>query len=90
MRIELNERVDEMSDEGAVNDEFVTGYRISKMLSEKGVERKPQQMYRYISQNLIPSHDVNGARLVSLKDANAFVAKFVAKHGKVSLAKASQ
>jgi hypothetical protein len=70
-------------------EEFVTAYRISKMLEAKGVVRKPQQMYRYVDQKLIASVVVDGQKLVRLSVAEAFVEKFVAKHGskKVDLTK---
>lgn len=62
--------------------EFVTPYMISKMLKSSGIERKPQQMYTYVRNNLIPSEVVGTQRLVKIEDAEAFVVKFVAKHSK--------
>jgi hypothetical protein len=62
------------------NETFVTPYRIAKMLEEAGVPRKPQQMYRYIAQNIIPSQNVNGQKLVTLEDAELFVSWFAQKH----------
>lgn len=76
-----------MSENEKIEESFVTPYRIAKMLKERGVERKPQQMYRYVAQNLIKSEIVNDQRVVRESDAIAFVEKFVAKHKKVSLEK---
>ena len=60
-------------------DSFVTAYEISKMLKAQGVERKPQMIYNYLRNNLIPSEIVGSQKLVRKADAEAFVAKFVAK-----------
>ena len=65
-------------------EQFVTAYQIAKMLKNLGVERKAQQMYRYIDQKLIKSQKVNEQRLVKLSDAIAFATKFAEKHGSAS------
>jgi hypothetical protein len=61
-------------------DDFVTPYEISKMLKEKfGIERKPQMLYNYVRNNLIPSEIFETQRLVRKTDAIAWCEKFAAK-----------
>lgn len=76
MQTEIEEKATELEQE------FVTPYMIHKMLKSCGIDRKPQQMYTYVRNNLIPSEVVGTQRLVKLEDAEAFVVKFVAKHSK--------
>jgi hypothetical protein len=62
----------------------LTGYKVAKLanaaLTEKGFAPiKPQMVYNYINNNLIPSVDVNGQKLVPADAATAWVAKFVAR-----------
>jgi hypothetical protein len=59
--------------------QYVTAYQIHKMLRERGVERKPQMVYNYLRNNLIPGVDVNGQRLVKIEDAVAWIEKFSTK-----------
>ena len=67
------------SKKGAEQDIYVTAYAVSKMLAEKGVQRKPQMIYNYLRNNLIPSEIVGSQRLIKKADAEAFVAKFAEK-----------
>lgn len=63
--------------------EYVTGYKLHKMLKESGFERRPQMIYNYISKGLIKSEVVEGQRLVRLDIAKLWIEKFVKKNTKV-------
>jgi S-formylglutathione hydrolase FrmB len=65
----------------------ITAYELAKQLNEAGKaadpnwkDRRPQQMYRYISQNLIPTIEENGQKKIEEDVAEAFISWFVGKH----------
>lgn len=60
--------------------EYVTGYKVQKMLKVAGFERRPQMIYNYIAKGLIKSEVVEGQRLVRLDIAKLWIEKFVSKH----------
>jgi hypothetical protein len=62
----------------------MTGYKVAKRvnaaLKMQGLKEIPPQMiYRYLDQKLIPFSEVEGQRDVSIEDADAWIAKYVAK-----------
>jgi hypothetical protein len=64
--------------------ETLTGYKlgvkVNKVLEEKGLATIPStQIYRYFSQGLIPTTVVEGKTLVTEADAEAWIAKYVAR-----------
>jgi len=62
------------------HDVYLTAYQVCKLLELRGVSRRPQMIYNYVKNNLIPSYEVNGQRLILTSDAITWCEKFATKH----------
>jgi hypothetical protein len=58
-----------------ITEEFVTGYKASKILAEQNVTVRPQMIYNYIAKGYIPSVDGKVSTVELAKWAVKYVAK---------------
>ena len=66
------------------NNEFITGYKASKLVNETLVANNikvipPQMVYNYIAKGYIKSVVVNNQKLVHIDEVGAWCDKYIAK-----------